>query len=370
MYYKCNLNVKRFFPIVECKSYNAIFPSDGQSMNIAQSLEILLANQNLASEDMREIMRIIMTGLATPAQIGAFLVALRAKGETVDEVAAAAQVLREMATKIAVSGEHLIDTCGTGGDGAQTFNISTAAAFVVAAAGGKVAKHGSRSVSSSCGSADVLEAAGVKISLNPEQVQACIAKTGIGFLFAQRHHDAMKFAAGPRKEIGIRTLFNLLGPLSNPANAPNQLLGVYSKRWVEPMAQVLQMLGSQHVLVVNGEDGLDEISIAAPTFVAELKDGVISTYTITPEQFGFRCASLVSLGVASVQESLEIILSVLEGCPGAAAEIVALNAGAAIYAASLAGSLGAGVREAQRILATGAGKQKLDELVAVSQSFV
>ena len=370
MYYKSNYDVKRFFRIVESKSYNAAFSIDSQSMNIPQALECLLANQNLESDDMREIMRTVMTGLATPAQIGAFLVALRAKGETVEEVAAAAQVLREMAAKIKVSGEHLIDTCGTGGDGAQTFNISTAAAFVVAAAGGKVAKHGSRSVSSSCGSADVLEAAGVNIALSPEQVQACIEQTGIGFLFAQRHHNAMKFAAGPRKEIGIRTLFNLLGPLGNPANAPNQLLGVYSRRWVEPMARVLQMLGSRHVLVVNGDDGLDEISIAAPTFVAELKDGEISTYTITPEQFGFRCASLDSLCVVSALESLKILLSVLEGFPGPAAEIVALNAGAAIYAASLARSLGAGVDKAQQILATGAAKNKLQELVAVSQSFV
>ena len=316
-------------------------------MNIPQALEYLLANQNLAADDMRVIMRTIMTGLATPAQIGAFLVALRAKGETVDEVAAAAQVLREMAVKIEVSGGHVIDTCGTGGDGAQTFNISTAAAFVVAAAGGKVAKHGSRSVSSSCGSADVLEAAGVKIDLTPEQVQACIEQTGIGFLFAQRHHNAMKHAAGPRKEIAIRTLFNLLGPLSTPANALTHLL-----------------------LVVNGEDGLDEISIASPTFVAELKDGEISTYTISPEQFGFRRSSLDSLGVASAQESLKIILSVLEGLPGPSAEIVALNAGAAIYAANLAGSLEAGVERARQILVTGEGKKKLLELVAVSQSYV
>ncbi len=338
-------------------------------MNIPQALETLLANQNLAAKKMREIMRTIMTGGATPAQIGAFLVALRAKGETVEEVAAAAQVLREMATKIEVSGEHVVDTCGTGGDGAHTFNISTAAAFVVAAAGGQVAKHGSRSVSSSCGSADVLEAAGVNIALTPGQVKACIAQSGIGFLFAQRHHGAMKHAAGPRKEIGIRTLFNLLGPLSNPANAPNQLLGVYAKRWVEPMARVLQMLGSRHVLVVNAEDGLDEISIASPTFVAELKDGEISTYTIAPEQFGVQRTSLDVLGVASAQESLKIILSVLEGFPGPAAEIVALNAGAAIYAANLAGSLDAGVDMAQGILASGAGKKKLEELVALSQSF-
>jgi anthranilate phosphoribosyltransferase len=286
----------------------------------------------------------------------------------VEEVAAAAQVLREMATKIDVSGEHVIDTCGTGGDGGHTFNISTTAAFVVAAAGGQVAKHGSRSVSSSCGSADVLEAAGVNIALNPEQVKACIAQTGIGFLFAQRHHGAMKHAAGPRKEIGIRTIFNLLGPLSNPANTPSQLLGVFAKHWVEPMARVLQMLGSQHVLVVHADDGLDEISIASPTFIAELKDGVISTYTIAPEQFGIPRTPLNALGVDSAQESLKIILSVLEGQPGPAFDIVALNAGAAIYAANLMGSLDSGVDKAREVLASGAGRKKLEELVTVSRS--
>jgi len=338
-------------------------------MNIPLALETLLAGRDLSPRDMHKIMRTIMTGGATPAQIGAFLVALRAKGETVEEVAAAAQVIREMAAKIEVSGEHVIDTCGTGGDGAHTFNISTAAAFVVAAAGGQVAKHGSRSVSSSCGSADVLEAAGVNIALNPEQVKACITQTGIGFLFAQRHHGAMKHAAGPRKELGIRTLFNLLGPLSNPANAPNQLLGVFAKKWVEPMARVLQMLGSQHVLVVHAEDGLDEISIASPTFIAELKDGVISTYTIAPGQFGISPSSLDDLGVATAQESLKIILSVLEGQTGPASDIVALNAGAAIYAANLAGSLEAGVDKAREVLASGAGGRKLEYLISFSQTF-
>ena len=338
-------------------------------MNIPQALETLLSGQNLAADDMHEIMHTIMTGGATPAQIGAFLVALRSKGETVEEVAAAAQVIREMASKIDISGEHVIDTCGTGGDGAHTFNISTCAAFVVAAAGGQVAKHGSRSVSSSCGSADVLEAAGVNIALTPEQVQVCIAQTSIGFLFAQRHHGAMKHAAGPRKELGIRTLFNLLGPLSNPANAPNQLLGVFAKKWVEPMARVLQKLGSQHVLVVHAEDGLDEISIASPTLVAELKEGLISTYTITPEQFGFNRNSLGTLGVDSAEESLKIILAVLEGQPGPASDIVALNAGAAIYAANLVDSLAVGVDKAREILVSGAGRRKLEELVVVSKAF-
>ena len=338
-------------------------------MNIPQALEALLSGQNLTAADMHEIMHTIMTGGATPAQIGGFLVALRSKGETVEEVAAAAQVIREMASKIDISGEHVIDTCGTGGDGAHTFNISTCAAFVVAAAGGQVAKHGSRSVSSSCGSADVLEAAGVNIALTPEQVQVCIAQSSIGLLFAQSHHGAMKHAAGPRKELGIRTLFNLLGPLSNPANAPNQLLGVFAKKWVEPMARVLQKLGSQHVLVVHAEDGLDEISIASPTLVAELKEGLISTYTITPEQFGFNRNSLGTLGVDSAEESLKIILAVLEGQPGPASDIVALNAGAAIYAANLVDSLAVGVDKAREILVSGAGRRKLEELVVVSKAF-
>ena len=338
-------------------------------MNIPQALETLLAGQDLCPRDMRKLMRTIMTGGATPAQIGAFLIALRAKGESVEEVAAAAEVLREMAVKVEVAGAHVIDTCGTGGDGAHTFNISTTAAFVVAAAGGQVAKHGSRSVSSSCGSADVLEAAGVNLDLTPEQVQACIAQVGVGFLFAQRHHGAMKHAIGPRKEIGVRTLFNLLGPLSNPANAPNQLLGVFARRWVEPMARVLQKLGSKHVLVVHAEDGLDEISIASPTFVAELKEGEVSTYTITPEQFGIPRHSLESLGVATAQESLRLVLAVLEGRPGPAADIVALNAGAAIYAANLVDSLAAGVDKAREVLAGGTGKRKLEELTLFSQSF-
>jgi len=338
-------------------------------MTIPQALETLLAGHDLSPRDMHKLMRTIMTGGATPAQIGAFLIALRAKGESVEEVAAAAEVLREMAVKVEVAGEHVIDTCGTGGDGAHTFNISTAAAFVVAAAGGQVAKHGNRSASSTCGSADVLEAAGVNLDLSPEQVQACVAQTGIGFLFAQRHHGAMKHAVGPRKEIGIQTLFNLLGPLSNPANAPNQLLGVFARRWVEPMARVLQKLGSRHVLVVSAEDGLDEISIAAPTFVAELKDGEVSTYTLTPEQFGIARTPLHTLAVATAQESLALVLSVLEGRPGPAADIVALNAGAAIYAANLADSLEAGVARARAVLASGEGKRKLEQLAELSRSF-
>jgi anthranilate phosphoribosyltransferase len=316
---------------------------------------------------MRTLMRSIMSGGATPAQIGAFLIALRAKGETVEEVAAAAEVLREMATKVPVSGPHVIDTCGTGGDANQTFNISTTAAFVVAAAGGKVAKHGNRSVSSRSGSADVLEAAGINLDLTPDQVKACIDRVGVGFLFAQRHHGAMKYAIGPRREIGVRTLFNLLGPLTNPAGALNQLVGVYAERWVEPVAMVLQKLGSRHVLVVHAEDGLDEISITSPTLVAELKDGKIETYTVTPEQFGFKRATLKQITVDTVAASLKMMLAVLNGEPGPARDIVALNAGAAIYAANLVDSLEAGVAKAQAVIADGSARRKLDELVELSR---
>ena len=229
-------------------------------MDIATAIATVIEGRDLNAADMEAIMRLIMTGQATPAQIGGFLVGLRMKGETVDEIAAAAKVMRELATAVEISGPHLVDTCGTGGDGASTFNISTASAIVTAAAGGRVAKHGNRSVSSSSGSADVLEAAGVKLDINPAQVAACIDRVGVGFLFAPRHHSAMKHAIGPRKEMKVRTLFNLLGPLTNPAAAPNQVLGVFSADWVEPLAQVLKQLGSQHVLVVHAEDGLDAVS--------------------------------------------------------------------------------------------------------------
>jgi anthranilate phosphoribosyltransferase len=337
-------------------------------MNIPTALNHLLEGQDLPPEAMREIMRAIMTGGATPAQIGAFLIALRAKGESIDEVAAAAAVLREMATKVPVAAEHLIDTCGTGGDGAHTFNISTTAAFVVAAAGGKVAKHGNRSVSSKSGSADVLEAAGVNLDLTPEQVAACIAETGLGFLFAQRHHGAMKHAIGPRREIGVRTLFNLLGPLCNPAGAPHQLVGVYSAAWVEPLAEVLKRLGSRHVLVVHAEDGLDEISIGAATQVAELKNGRIETYTLEPERFGLARAPLSLLAVDTAADSLAMLRGVLDGRPGPARDIVLLNAGAAIYAADLTDTLEAGVAKAAAVIDDGSARRTLDRLVAFTRS--
>jgi anthranilate phosphoribosyltransferase len=337
-------------------------------MQIQKALQILLDKQDLSADQMRAVMRLIMSGGATDAQIGGFLIALRCKGESIDEIAAAAEVMRELAGKVPVRCEHLIDTCGTGGDGANTFNISTTCAFVVAAAGGRVAKHGNRSVSSSCGSADVLEAAGVNLDLTAEQVASCVNEIGVGFLFAPKHHGAMKYTIGPRREMGVRTLFNLLGPLSNPAGAPNQLIGVFGKDWLEPLAQVLKKLGSRHVLVVNADDGLDEISIASATRVAELKNGQVTTYTVTPEQFGLQRASLAELAVDGTASSLAMVKSVLDNKPGPARDIVVLNAGAAIYAADLADSLAAGVEKAQQIIAGGAARAKWDALIAYSKT--
>jgi len=335
-------------------------------MNIKQALNKLLNKQDLTSDEMRDVMNLIMTGGATDAQIGGFLIALRCKGETIDEIAAAAAVMRELASKVAVSGEHVIDTCGTGGDGANTFNISTTCAFVVAAAGGQVAKHGNRSVSSSSGSADVLEAAGVNLDLSAEQVAQSVNEIGLGFLFAPKHHGAMKYAIGPRKEMGVRTLFNLLGPLSNPAETVNQLIGVFSTDWVEPLAQVLKQLGSHHVLVVNAEDGLDEISIASASNIAELKDGVVSTYQITPEQFGLQRSNLDSLAVDGAESSLAMLKSVLNNQTGAAKDIVVLNAGAAIYAANLTATLEAGIQKAQQVIENGTALEKFNALIAYS----
>lgn len=337
-------------------------------MTIQQAIQKLLARQNLDAEEMRIVMRCIMTGNATDAQMAGFLIALRCKGETIDEIAAAADVMRELATRVNIVGDHIIDTCGTGGDGANTFNISTTCAFVVAAAGGQVAKHGNRSVSSSCGSADVLEVAGVNLDLNAEQVAQCVNEIGVGFLFAPKHHGAMKHTIKVRKDMGVRTLFNLLGPLSNPAHAPNQLMGVFAKEWVEPLAQVLKKLGSQHVLVVNADDGLDEISIATTTTIAELKDGLVSTYTISPEQFGFKRTPLKELAVATAADSLAMVKSVLDNHAGAALDIVLLNAGAAIYAANIADTMAAGIAKAQQVIASGAAKAKFEALIAYSKT--
>jgi len=338
-------------------------------MNIQTAIQTLLDHKDLQPSDMRKIMRAIMSGGATPAQIGGFLVALRAKGETVDEISSAAQVMRELATKISLNEPHLIDTCGTGGDGCNTFNISTTVAFVVAAAGGKVAKHGNRSVSSRSGSADVLEAAGVNLDLTPDQVRQCIRKIGLGFLFAPKHLSAMKHAIGPRKELGVRTLFNLLGPLTNPAGAAHQLMGVFDKKWQEPLAHVLKNLGSKHVLVVHADDGLDEISINAPTQIAELKEGAVTCYEVTPEQFGFERAPLSALAVGGIEESLSVLKNVLEQQTGPARDIVLLNAGAAIYAADLADSLEAGIKLATDAIDSGGALEKLEQLVKVTNQF-
>ncbi len=339
-------------------------------MDMPTAIRCVTERQDLNADDMHDVMQLIMTGQATPAQIGGFLIGLRMKGETVDEIAAAATVMRELATPVPVRGDHLVDTCGTGGDGASTFNISTASAMVTAAAGAQVAKHGNRSVSSSCGSADVLEAAGVNLDLTPEQVAECVDKVGVGFLFAPKHHSAMKHAIGPRKEMGVRTLFNLLGPLTNPAGAPNQVLGVFSADWVEPLAQVLGKLGSRHVLVVHADDGLDEISIGSATQVAELKDGKVSCYRIEPSQFGMQTADVSALAVKDAQESLAVIRQVFDNTPGAARDIVALNAGAAIYAAGLSDSLADGVNKALETIASGAAKQTFARLIEVSNDFV
>ncbi|MDA8364315.1 MAG: anthranilate phosphoribosyltransferase [Gammaproteobacteria bacterium] len=334
-------------------------------MDLSSAIRAVVERRDLTSEEMYGVMHAIMTGAATPAQIGGLLIGLRMKGETVEEIAAAARVMRELATAVEVSDTtHLVDTCGTGGDGACTFNISTASAFVVAAAGGLVAKHGNRSVSSRSGSADVLEAAGANIDLTPAQVSRCIEEIGVGFLFAPRHHGAMKYAIGPRREMGVRTLFNLLGPLTNPAAAPYQLMGVFSDHWLEPLALVLGRLGSRHVLIVHAEDGLDEISVGSATQVAELRDGVMRRYSIWPEEFGIRRSDTRALVVGGAAQSLEMIRSALDNVPGPARDIVVLNAGAAIYVAGLAADLAAGVGKASEVMASGAARAKLESLVA------
>lgn len=338
------------------------------SMDMQAAIRAITERRDLSHAEMADVMRLIMTGQATPAQIGGFLIGMRMKGETVDELSAAAQVMRELAAKVEIGGDHLVDIVGTGGDGSSTFNISTASTFVVAAAGGRVAKHGNRAVSSKSGSADLLEAAGVKLDLHPEQVRKCIDEVGVGFMFAPMHHSAMKHAIGPRKEMGVRTLFNLLGPLTNPAGAPHQVLGVFSRDWVRPVAEVLKQLGSKHALVVHSQDGMDEISVAAPTDVAELKDGAIRCYQIAPEDFGFARGDLAAIKVADARESLAIIEDVLAGKPGPARDIVVLNAGAAIYAADLVDSLAAGVHKAAEVIDSGAACEKLAALVRVSNS--
>ncbi len=335
-------------------------------MDIQSAINQVIDNIDLDSDDMQSVMGIIMRGEATPAQIGGFLIGLRMKGETVEEIAAATTVMREFALKVEVSGKNLVDIVGTGGDGSHTFNISTTSAFVVAAAGGKVAKHNNRSVSSRSGSADVLEKAGVILGLPPKQTAECINKVGVGFMFAPAHHSATKYAAGPRKELGARTIFNLLGPLTNPAMVQNQLLGVYKQELVIQFAEVLQKLGSKHSLVVHSEDGMDEISISATTHVAELKQGEILTYNINPEQYGLALGNSADITVDSIESSLDLLLSVLNNDPGTARDIICLNAGAAIYAADLTNDIESGIAKADEVLANGSAAQKLDELIKLT----
>lgn len=339
-------------------------------MEMKQAIQQVIARHDLGWEQMTGVMRAIMTGQATPAQIGGFLVGLRMKGETVTEIAAAAAVMRELASGVDLGDlPYTLDIVGTGGDASGTFNVSTTSMFVAAAAGCHVAKHGNRSVSSTSGSADVLEAAGIRLDLRPEQVAQCVRRLGVGFMFAPAHHGAMKHAIGPRREMGVRTLFNVLGPLTNPAGVPCQLLGAFSAELLVPLAEVLQRLGSRHVLVVHARDGLDEISINDATEVAELKDGEIRRFSLRPEDFGLRRAPLAEIQVNSPTESLALLRGVLEDRPGAARDIVQLNAGAAIYVAGRAPSLQEGLRLADAAIASGEARNRLDQLVVLTQGF-
>lgn len=338
-------------------------------LNFSLLLQKIIDKTELTADEMSEVMHAILQGQLTPAQLAAFLIAMRMKGETVTEIATAAQIMQQLATHVKVHAKHLVDIVGTGGDQTNTFNISTTCAFVVAAAGGVVAKHGNRSLSSKSGSADVLETAGINLNLAPTQIADCIQQLNIGFMFAPAHHTAMQHAIAVRKELGVRTFFNLLGPLTNPAQAKYQLMGVYSKDWVVPVIQVLHQLGSQHALVVHSEDGLDEISIAAPTYIAELKNGAINTTIITPEQFGFARATLEALRVTNSTESLAILMRVLENKPGPARDIVSLNAGAAIYIAGLTEDIQSGIALADKVIANGNALKKFRELIKFTQQF-
>ncbi len=338
-------------------------------MSYAQTLNRLINGEDLSFEAMQNLMQQVMAGELTPAQIAGVLVALRIKGETVDEIAAAASVMRSLSTKVNIQEvSHLVDTCGTGGDGIQTFNISTVSAFVAAAAGAKVAKHGGRSVSSTCGSADVLEALGVNVNLTPEQVANTVNQVGLGFMFAPNHHSAMKHAAPVRRELGIRTLFNLLGPLTNPASAKRQVMGVFSRDLTGKLAHVLKQLGSEHVMVVCGADGMDEISFTGDSHIAELKDGKVLEYTVNPTQFGLNLHELNSIRVNDAQESKQMILDLLAGKTGPARDIVLLNAGAAIYVAGISPTLAAGIHTAAEMLDSGKALQKMQALISATKA--
>lgn len=323
-------------------------------MKIQHAIARLLDRSDLSHAEMQAVMQQIMTGECTDAQIGGLLIALRMKGETVDEITAAAQVMASLASHVSVAVEPLIDIVGTGGDGTSTFNVSTAASFVAAGAGAKVAKHGNRSVSSKSGSADLLEQAGANLNLASAQVANVVEQAGVGFMFAPMHHSAMKHAIGPRKEMAARTVFNVLGPLTNPAGVKRQVVGVFALELTETLASVFQQLGSVHTLVVHSDDGMDEISIGAPTTVSELKDGVIRTYNVTPEQFGLKTADVNDIVVADPSESLAVIDGVLAGDQGPARDIVLLNAGAAIYVAGIVSTLADGVASAAVSIDSGA----------------
>ncbi|HEY4998712.1 MAG TPA: anthranilate phosphoribosyltransferase [Usitatibacter sp.] len=334
-----------------------------------EAINRLCDKREIFYDEMVDLMRQVMEGKVPPVQLAAILMGLHVKTESVSEIAAAASVMREFSTKVDASGvEHLVDTCGTGGDKAHTFNISTTAAFVAAAGGARVAKHGGRAVSSQSGSADVLESLGVNLALTPEQVGMSIREVGVGFMFAPSHHPAMKHAAPVRKDLGMRTILNILGPLTNPAGAPNQVMGVFHPDLVGIQARVLKMLGSKHVLTVHGHEGLDEITISGPTYVAELKHDFITEYTIEPKQFGLDVAPIESIQVKDAADSRARVEAVLANEPGPSRDVVILNAAAALYVSGVAPSLWDGVAIAREALATGAARAKLDELVRFTRA--
>jgi len=337
-------------------------------MKIQSAIAKLIDQQDLSHQQMQNVMQDIMTGKTTDAQIAGFLIALRLKGETTEEITACATVMRELSHHIIVNDSAAIDIVGTGGDGANTFNISTACAFTASAAGASVAKHGNRSVSSRSGSADCLELLGIDLNLKPEQVADCINQYGCGFMFAPMHHSAMKYAIGPRKELGVRTIFNLLGPLTNPANVKRHLIGVFAQQWCEPLAQVLQELGSERALIVHSDDGLDEISIAATTQITELNHGQISHYQIAPEDFGIKRQALDDIIVNSPQESQQCLMRVLNNEAGAARDIVVLNTAAALMIAGITDSIHDGIERAKQALQSGAAFDKLQQVITFTKT--
>jgi len=342
-------------------------------MDMKQALSRIASNLDLSREEMKDVMRIVMNGEATDAQIGAFLMGLRLKSETIDEITGATEVMRELATKVEINASPLVDIVGTGGDGANLFNVSSASAFVVAAAGGYVAKHGNRGVSSKSGSADLIEKAGINLDMKPEEVARCVEQIGVGFMFAPAHHGAMKHAIGPRRELGCRTIFNILGPMTNPAGVTRQLIGVFTRELCRPMAEVMQRLGAEHIMVVCSKDGLDEISLATVTHVAELKDGEITEYDLTPEDLGIKSQSLVGLTVDGADESLALIKAAFgrshDETTEKARDMIALNAGAAIYIAGLAKTTKEGVDMALDAMGSGLAAGKMSELADFSQCF-